>query len=108
MSNIKKSSKLLKVIILTANEFEDLELFYPYFRLLEEGAQVDIAGPAKGQIHGESGYGLELEKTFNEVNPDDYDLLILPGGSAKGAPTTVRKSHKAQEIAKSFFPRTSQ
>ena len=104
MAKIKKSSKL-KVIALTANEFEDMELFYPYFRLLEEGAQVGIAGPAKGQIHGESVYSLELAKTFNDINPNDYDLLILPGGSAKGAPTTVRKSHKAQDIAKVFFAR---
>ena len=102
MPKTKKSSKL-KVIILTANDFEDLELFYPYFRLLEEDAKVDIAGPAKGNIHGESGYGLKIGKTFNEINPNDYDLLILPGGSANGAPATVRKSRKAQEIAKAFF-----
>ena len=43
------------------------------------------------------------DKTINEVNPDEYDILILPGGSPDGAPATVRKSRKAQEIAKIFM-----
>jgi len=41
-----------KVLILTANEFEDMELFFPYFRLVEEGVDVDIAAPQVGVIHG--------------------------------------------------------
>lgn len=95
--------KKLKAIILTADVFEDMELFFPYFRLLEEGIEVDVAGPKKGGIHGEHGYGMKIEKTFDEVNPKDYDLLILPGGAPYGAPTTVRKSLEAQEIARSFM-----
>lgn len=93
----------MKAIMLTADKFEDMEVFFPYFRLLEEGIEVDIAGPKKGEIHGEHGYELHIDKTFKDVNPDDYDLLILPGGSPDGAPTTVRKSPIAQNIAKSFF-----
>ena len=93
----------IKVVILTADKFEDMELFFPWFRLLEEGIKVDIAGPKKGEIHGENGYGIKIDKTFDEINPKNYDLLILPGGSPDGAPTTVRKSPKAQSIAKAFF-----
>jgi len=94
---------LPKAIILTADKFEDMELFFPYFRLMEEGFKVDIAAPSKGGIEGEHGYGLEIERTFDDVDPNDYDLLIIPGGSPDGAPATVRKNRKAQEIAKSFF-----
>lgn len=92
-----------KAVILTADKFEDMELFFPYFRLLEEGFEVDIAAPQRGSISGEHGYGLEVQKTFAEVKPEDYDLLIIPGGSPDGAPATVRKNKKAQEIAKAFF-----
>ena len=92
-----------RALILTANEFEDMELFFPYFRLLEEGVRVDIAAPQKGVIHGEHGYGLEITKTIAEVDPHDYDLLLVPGGFPDGAPATVRKVKKAQEIARSFF-----
>jgi protease I len=93
----------LKAIILTANEFEDMELFFPYFRLLEEGVEVDVVAPQTGVIHGEHGYSLNITKTFSEVDPDQYDLLVVPGGFPDGAPATVRKVKKAQEIAKAFF-----
>ena len=45
--------KMIKALILTADNFEDMELFFPYFRLLEEGLEVDIAAPKKGHIKGE-------------------------------------------------------
>ncbi|WXG45087.1 MAG: type 1 glutamine amidotransferase domain-containing protein [Promethearchaeati archaeon SRVP18_Atabeyarchaeia-1] len=93
----------MTAVILTADEFEDMEVFYPYYRLLEEGAQVHVAAPGKGVISGEHGYQLKVEKTFEEVDPKDYDLLILPGGTPKGAPTTVRNSPKARSVAKAFF-----
>ena len=95
--------KSSKALILTANEFEDMELFFPYFRLLEEGFTVDIAAPQKGVIHGEHGYSLEIGKKIDDVDPDAYDLLLIPGGFPEGAPATVRKMESAQEIAKSFF-----
>ena len=95
--------KRMKAIILTADKFEDMELFFPYFRLLEEGLEVDIAAPKKGHIEGEHGYEFEVEKTFDDVHPDDYDLLVIPGGSPDGAPSVVRKDTRAQAIAKSFF-----
>ena len=93
----------LRAVILTANEFEDMELFFPYFRLVEEGIEVDIAAPQRGVIHGEHGYSLKIEKTIDEVDPDQYDLLVVPGGFPDGAPATVRKVKKAQEIARAFI-----
>jgi protease I len=95
--------KEYKVLVLTANKFEDMEMFFPYFRLLEENLEVDIAAPKKGHIEGERGYGFEVEKTFDDVHPDDYDLLLIPGGSPDGAPSVVRRDISAQAIAKSFF-----
>lgn len=97
------NNRQLKVVVLTADKFEDMELFFPYFRLLEEGIVVDVAGPKKGQIRGEHGYGFNIEKTFDEIKPENYDLLFLPGGAPDGAPATVRKSIAAQNIAKAFF-----
>ena len=80
-----------RAVILTANEFEDMELFFPYFRLLEEGVDVDIAAPKAGVIQGEHGYGLKITKTIGEVDTDQYDLLLVPGGFPDGAPATVRE-----------------
>jgi len=93
-----------KAIIMTADKFEDMEVMYPLFRLQEAGWEVDIASPKKELIHGEFGYGeLMPDLTINSVNPDDYDLLVIPGGSPAGAPATIRKMVKAREITRSFF-----
>ncbi len=93
-----------KALVLSADKFEDMELYVPVFRLIEAGWVVDIAAPKKGKITGESGwYYVVANKTIDEINPDDYDLLIIPGGSPEGAPTTVRKNKKAITIARSFF-----
>ncbi len=92
-----------RAVILTADKFEDMEVFFPLFRLLEMGWKVDIAAPKKRRISGEHGYTLEPTTTIGEVDPDKYDLLLIPGGSPDGAPATVRKIKKALEITKSFF-----
>lgn len=92
-----------KAIVLTADKFEDMEVYVPIFRLMEAGWQVDVAAPKKEEISGENGYSLMPDKTIDAVDPDDYDLLIIPGGSPDGAPATVRKIKKAQDIARSFF-----
>jgi protease I len=92
-----------KAVVLTADKFEDMEVYYPVFRLMEEGWEVTIAAPTMTTIFGEHGYRLKPDTTIDAINPDDYDLLIIPGGSPDGAPATVRKIIKAQDIARSFF-----
>ncbi len=92
-----------KAIVLTADNFEDMEVFFPIFRLTEAGWKVDVAAPKKTAINGENGYSLMPDKTFDQVIPQNYDLLIIPGGSPDGAPMTVRKNKKALEITKYFF-----
>src|SRR5579859_3189351 len=93
-----------KAVILSADKFEDLELYVPAFRLVEAGWRVDIAAPEEGKITGESNwYYIMANKRIDEVASDEYDLLVIPGGKPDGAPTTVRNNPKAVEIARSFF-----
>lgn len=93
-----------KAVILTADQFEDMEVMYPLFRLQEAGWQVDVAAPKIEEIHGEFGYGtLMPDINIEKVDPDKYDLLLITGGSPDGAPAVVRKMKEAREITKSFF-----
>lgn len=101
--HVQTKKAKMKAIILTADGFEDMELFFPMFRLQEAGIHVDVAGPFKGTITGEHGYKFSIEKTFDDIDPVNYDLLILPGGAPGGAPRTVSKSKKAQSITAAFF-----
>lgn len=94
----------MKAVILTADQFEDMEVMYPLFRLQEAGWDVTVAAPTKKPIHGEFGYGeLMPDMLIDKVNPDDFDLLVIPGGSPEGAPSVVRKIEKARDITRDFF-----
>ncbi len=85
----------MKAIILTADGVEDSEFFYPYYRLKEEGIDVDVAAPDTGTFTGKHGYEMEANLSFADVRADDYDLLILPGGKA---PETVRLDGDALSV----------
>jgi protease I len=90
----------MKALIISADNFEDTELLVPFYRLKEEGIEVDIAAPQKGTIKGKRGYEVTANKSLVEINPDNYSLLVLPGGKA---PETVRKQPKAVAISQDFF-----
>ena len=100
----ERPDPVARAIVLTADRFEDFELFVPYFRLMEEGVAVDVAAPAKVTLTGENGYFFEnVDLTIDEVDPELYDFLFIPGGHPHGAPTTVRNNTHAQQIARAFF-----
>ena len=90
----------MKVLIISADNFEDTELLVPYYRLKEEGMDVHVASMTGARIKGKHGYEVGVDITLNEINPVDYDLLILPGGKA---PEALRKDEDALKIAKHFF-----
>lgn len=87
------------VLIVTADNVEDLEFFYPYYRFVEEGYNVDVATPKGGEFKGKNGYGLPGTWKIADVNPADYDLLYIPGGKA---PAELKKSKETLELVKTF------
>lgn len=90
----------MKALIISADHFEDSELLVAYYRLLEAGIEVDIAAIRRGKINGKHGYQVDANKALKDINPDDYALLILPGGKA---PAALRKEAAALRIAQAFF-----
>lgn len=90
----------MKVLIISADGFEDTELLVPYYRFKEEGIQVDVASLKKGSIKGKRGYEVTVDKTLKEIDPGEYEALILPGGKAPGI---LRQDTHALEITRHFF-----
>ena len=90
----------MRALIISADHFEDTELLFPFYRLQEEGLEVDIASIARGKIHGKHGYEVVVDTALRDVEPSAYDVLILPGGKA---PATLRKEAAAVGIAQEFM-----
>jgi len=90
----------MKALFLIADGFEDLQFFTPYYRLREEGVSVTVAGaddhqPAVG-LHG---YRVEPDMPIPEINPSEYDVLVIPGGRS---PERLRLREEAVDLARTF------
>lgn len=72
-----------KVIILAENNYQELELWYPFYRLKEEGAEVRVVGSGSSPTFtSKTGYPVTVDFPASEVNMTHYDGIIIPGGYA--------------------------
>ena len=69
------------VLILAENNFRDEELFYPLYRMREEGFNVVVAARQK-EVTGKFGIPVKTDKEISECRAEDFDALIIPGGYA--------------------------
>ncbi len=76
-----------RVAVALAANFEDVEATSPIEALQGAGAEITIVGTKAGPIEGKKGAVLEATTTFADVSPDDFDMLLIPGG---GAPENLR------------------
>ena len=89
-----------KIALLLADYFDDNELFYPYYRLQEEGYQVDLIGHEKGASHfSKKGQTATVDLSAAEVNPADYEGMIIPGGFS---PDHMRRSEGMKAFARAI------
>lgn len=89
----------MKVLIISADGFEDSELLEPLHALTGAGIEVDIASLHKGPIKGKHGQMVETTLAVEEADADDYAALILPGGKA---PARLRESRAVLELTRRF------
>ncbi|MFS2187274.1 type 1 glutamine amidotransferase domain-containing protein [Mucilaginibacter sp. Mucisp84] len=94
-----------KVAILTEEGFEQVELTSPKQALEQAGATVHVISPKSGKIKAwdKTNWGIEInvDKQLNEVSPDDYDALVLPGGVLN--PDKLRQNKDAVAFASAFL-----
>jgi protease I len=78
-----------KIAIFVEDLYEDREFWYPYYRMVEEGAHVVVVGPRQGSFQGKRGLPAKTDLSIEEANPSDFDGLVIPGGYA---PDLMRRS----------------
>ncbi len=90
----------MNVLIITGDKCDDSELLYPYFRLLEEDANIVIASTQDGVVNAKYHFSIPVDCTVDTVDTKEFDALLLPGGQA---PEKLRQNKYVVEIIKSFF-----
>lgn len=86
-----------KIAVLVENYYEDLELWYPVLRFREAEAEVSIIGPEQKNYESKHGYPAQADKAMGEVNGEDFDAVIIPGGYA---PDHMRRHDEMVKLVK--------
>jgi protease I len=72
-----------RIALLAENDYEDPELWYPYYRLKEAGAQVTVVGTGSAQTYNSKhGYPVKVDANADQVDARDFDGVVIPGGWA--------------------------
>ena len=87
-----------RAAILVEQQYQELEVWYPLYRLREAGCQVTVVGPEAGKSYpSKLGYPAVSDKAAKDVKPDDFDLLVIPGGFA---PDFIRRHESVLEFVR--------
>ena len=89
-----------RVLILGADDVEDMELLYPLYRLREENATVTLATLGGRPITGTQGHGpVAPDAATDDVRSADFDALVIPGGYA---PDKLRRDAHVLDLVREF------
>jgi protease I len=89
-----------RIAVLAEDLYEDQELWYPYYRLREAGAQVRLVGPEAKVYESKHGYPAKAEVAAKDVSADDFDAVVVPGGFA---PDRLRRYQAVLDLVRGVF-----
>lgn len=89
-----------RIAILVEHHYQDMEVWYPYFRLKEEGYAVIFAGTGSAaQYSGKFGYPVRADKDVKSLKAKNFDAVIVPGG---WAPDFLRRHESVLNFVRSM------
>ncbi len=94
-----------RVAFLFTEGVEQAELTEPLEAVRKAGAEADLISIEKGEVeawkHFDKGEKFKIDHAVSEVDPSDYDGLVLPGGVAN--PDQLRLDQDAVKFVRGFF-----
>ena len=72
-----------RAAVLVEQQYQEMEVWYPLYRLREAGCKVTLVGPEAGQTYpSKLGYPAKSDKSARDVSANDFDVIVVPGGFA--------------------------
>lgn len=87
-----------RIVIYVDNLYQEMELWYPYFRFQEAGAEVTLAGAEAGITYtSKLGYPAKSDVAYSRLSANEFDGVIVPGGYA---PDRMRRYAEANDFVR--------
>jgi protease I len=87
-----------RIAILVDNMYQEMEVWYPYFRFQEAGAEiVTVGAKANEKYTSKLGYPVKCDQSYDAVSASDFDGVVVPGGYA---PDHIRRHPKANHFVR--------
>jgi len=97
---IERKGWVKKIAVLVEDNYQVLEVWYPYLRLREEGVMAVLVGTGKKSYKSREGYPAEEELDIHKIKADDFDGVIIPGGFA---PDILRRYKEINDFVRDVF-----
>ncbi len=90
----------MKVAVLIEDQYQVLEVWYPYLRLREEGIETVLVGTgSKKEYKSKEGYPAFEELSVKNASTEEFDAVIIPGGYA---PDLLRRYTEVNTFVKNM------
>lgn len=89
-----------RVAVLVEDQYQVLEVWYPYLRLREEGIETVLVGTGRKEYKSKEGYPAVEELSIKKAKADDFDGVVIPGGYA---PDILRRSGEVNNFVRECF-----
>jgi len=87
-----------KIAVLVADQYQELEVWYPLLRFREDGAETEAIGAEAGKTYlSKKGYPVVADHFIGDARAADYDAVVIPGG---WAPDTLRQDERVLKFVR--------
>jgi deglycase len=92
-----------RVAVLVEQQYQEMEVWYPVYRLREAGCTVKLVGPEAGKTYpSKLGYPAVADVAARDASADQFDAVVVPGGFA---PDYIRRSEPMLKLVRDLFAR---
>ena len=92
-----------RVAVLVEQQYQEMEVWYPVYRLREAGCTVELVGPEAGKTYASKlGYPAKADVSASDARADQFAALVIPGGFA---PDYIRRSEPMLKLVRDIFAR---
>ena len=90
-----------RVAVLVEQQYQEMEVWYPVYRLREAGCSVELVGPEAGKTYtSKLGYPAKSTLAATDATADQFDAVVIPGGFS---PDYIRRSQPMLKLVSDLY-----